>query len=391
MRKNTPIVIFYICIFICACSKCENDNQNVVQRERKDNSNAKEGIIKIGSIQQLTGDMAKYGKTHVAAVRAQIEIINEQRKAKKLPLLKLLIEDDQLQPRKGLLLLKKLIDMDNIQVVLGAQGSSVTMAMAPVSNEKKVVQISGGSTAPQVSQAGEFVFRTCPSDIYEGKMMARYYKSHYNKGSLAVLYINNDYGVGLRDAFLGEVGDRRDDALILAYNQGVKDFRTQLTRIKNSKIDIVYLVGYEDMVSVFKQAKELALKVQWLGNGQLSDESLVAKIGDTANGTIFPGHEFDSEKIKKLHPDFYNRFLRLSGELDLDVFAAYGADAIVLINHVMIQGAKSGTQIRDALLKIQNYPVITGNITFDDNGDAERTLNMYTIQDGKMLPMESSK
>jgi len=341
--------------------------------------------IKIGSIQQLSVQMAKYGKTHVAAVRAMLDLINEERKSKSLPQIELIVDDDQLKPAVGVNIIQKFIDIDGVVAVIGAQGSSVTLAIAPIAEEKEVVLISGASGSPQISDAGDYIFRTCPSDIYEGRTMGEYYEKRFKGEPLAIIYINNDYGIGLRDAFLNALSDRPSKVLDLAYAQGAVDFRNQLTKIKQDNIKVVYLVGYNEMVSIYKQAKELGLTCQWLGNNQLNDQSLIDKMGTTADGTIFPGHDFELDKIKVSYPRFYYRYLKLSNGVELDVFAAYGVDAFIVINYALMQGAQTGTEIKDILYETTSFEGLIGNFSFDENGDALRNLGLYEIKNSKIV------
>ena len=342
-------------------------------------------IIKIGSVQQLTGLMAKYGKTHQAAVTAEMDEINKGRVAKSLPKIEVIFEDDQLQPAKGVAALRKLIDVDHVAAVIGAQGSSVTLGMAPVAEASKVVLISGASGSPKISSAGEYVFRTCPSDLLEGAIMAEFYLEHLAGKPIAIVYINNDYGQGLRKAFVDRLGSSAPRILDLAYNQGDVDLRTQLTRIRLERTQVVYLIGYEEMVNIYRQAKELGVACQWLGNNQLNDQSLIDKMGTTADGTVFPGHKFMLEEIKKARPGFYRRYLQLSNGVELDVFAAYGAEALEVIEFALSKGARTGAEIKDVLAKLGEFHGLNGDFHFDQNGDAVRSLSLYQIRNGKIV------
>lgn len=340
--------------------------------------------ISIGAVQQLTGQMSKYGKTQVAAVDAMKDVINIQRQEKGLPLLNTISEDDKLEPQEGVRIVNKMISVDNIVAAIGAQGSSVTLAMAPIAEENKIVLISGASGTPKISSAGDFIFRTCPSDVYEGEFIAKVYDKLHANENVAILYINNDYGIGLRDAFKSKITNKPTKILDLAFAQGANDFRNHISKIKQEKIALVYLVGYEEMITIFKQAKEYGLKCSWLGNNQLNDESMIAKMGTTADGTIFPGHMYNVEEVKSKHADFYKRYIEYSKGEELDVFAAYAADAMMVINDALMNGAKNGEEIKNALYKVKDFEGVTGKFSFDNNGDAIRTLALYQIQNGKM-------
>ena len=346
----------------------------------------KKNTIEIGSIQQLTGQMSKYGKTLQAAVLAETDIINAERKQKNLPLINITSEDDKLDPKTGVNALRQLIQTKKIQICFGAQSSSVTLAMAPAANQNKVVLISSASGSPEISKAGEYVFRTCPSDVYEAAICAEYFNSHYRDKSLAIVHTNNDYGVGLKDAFLRKIV-QPEKATVFPFQQGQTDFRTILSRINQQKIEVVYLIGYEEMIAVFKQATELGLTCQWLGNNQMNDPDMVSKFDKSANGTVFPGHQYDLDKIKSSRPDFYEKYMKYSGGVDLDVFAAYGVDALIAVNKAMLNGAKTGEQIKNELYKMKDIQGFTGVFCFDENGDPVKTIELYKIENGEIVKL----
>ncbi|MFC1565135.1 ABC transporter substrate-binding protein [candidate division KSB1 bacterium] len=366
MKRKIIILSFLLIIFLVYCTTTDD-------------------IITIGSIQQLTGLMGKYGKTTMAAVTAQMELINEDRINKGLPEIRVIFEDDQLQPSVGVAAIRKLIDIDGAIAVLGAHGSSVTQAMAPIAESNQVILMSGASGSPAISDAGDYIFRTCPSDFLEGSMMAQYYNENHPGKSLGIIYINNDYGLGLKNVFNEKTDPKPAKVVELPYTQGAVDFRSHLTRIKQENIEVVYIVGYEEMITIYKQATELALKCIWLGNNQLNDQSLIDRMGTTADGTVFPGHKFELEEIKSRNSRFYQRYLELSEGEELDVFAAYGVEALQIINYVMLEGASTGVEIKEALYNISQFEGLNGTFHFDEHGDAIRILALYIIQNGQIV------
>ncbi|MHB9011352.1 MAG: ABC transporter substrate-binding protein [Ignavibacteriaceae bacterium] len=361
------ILFLFVVLFISSCQK-------------------KSELIDIGAIQQLTGQMSKYGKTQVAAINAMEYVINNERKKKGIGLLNIIVDDDKLEPQEGVRIINRMITVDKIVAAIGAQGSSVTLAMAPIAEKNKVVLISGASGSPKISSAGDYIFRTCPSDVYEGEFIAKVYDKLYAGKSVAILYINNDYGIGLRDAFKSNISNKPSKILDFAFAQGNRDFRDIISKIKQEKIQVVYIIGYEEMITIFKQAKEYGLKCAWLGNNQLNDQTMIDKMGTTADGTIFPGQLYDVKKVEKSYPDFYKKYLEYSKGVDLDIFAAYAADALIVINDALMNGARTGTDIKNYLLKVKNFKGVTGNFSFNSNGDAVRELALYQIKNGKMIP-----
>ena len=367
MKSN----VFYCILLLIVLASCKTENKKQIE---------------IGSIQQLTGQMSKYGKTLQAALLAQTDIINEERKQNNLPLINITFEDDKLDPKTGVSALQQLVQLKKVQVCFGAQSSSVTLAMAPIANQNKVVLISSASGAPNISQAGEYIFRTCPSDVYEATICVGYYNMRYQDKSLAIVHINNDYGIGLKEAFLSKITNP-EKVNVFAFQQGQSDFRTILSRIKQQKTEIVYLIGYEEMIAVFKQARELGVTCQWLGNNQMNDPDMVRKFEKSANGTVFPGHQYDLDEIKSNHANFYTKYLTHSDGVDLDVFAAYGVDALIAVNQALLNGAKTGEEIKNELYKMKDIQGLTGVFSFDENGDPVKTVGLYKIENGNIVKL----
>jgi len=338
----------------------------------------------ISSIQVLTGQMSKYGKTLQAALESELEIINKQRIKDGKDSMILKIYDSKLDPKTGVSCINQAISIDKSIAVIGALGSSVTMAMAPIAEKNKVVLISPASGAPDISNAGDYIFRTCPSDTYEAQVISKYYQEKYNGKSIAILYINNDYGNGLRDGFLNSLEKGKEQVLSFAFKQGESDFRNNLLKIRAEGIQVVYLIGYEEMVAIFNQAKELNLSCQWLGNNQMNDESMLKKIGIAADGTVFPGHQYDIDRIKAENPEFFKLYMQKSNNVELDVFAAYGVDALKLIVYAIDKGAKTGSDIQKIINNIKDFNGFTGVFSFDSNGDPIRELALYEIRNGQM-------
>ena len=317
--------------------------------------------------------------------QVEMEIINGQRIKDGQNQIILKTYDDKLDPKTGVSCINQAISIDKSIAVIGALGSSVTMAMAPIAEKNKVVLISPASGAPDISTAGVYIFRTCPSDIYEAEVISKYYQEKDNAKSLAILYINNDYGLGLKDGFLNSLKSGKENVLTLAFKQGESDFRNMLLKIKSEGIQVVYVVGYEEMVAIFNQAKEMNLSCKWLGNNQMNDLAMLKKIGIAADGAIFPGHQYDIEKIKAENPEFFKLYMQKSNNVELDVFAAYGVDALLLIDYALKHGAKTGEDIQKAINNIKDFKGFTGTFSFDKNGDPIRELALYEVKNAQMV------
>ena len=347
----------------------------------RDNNNS----IKIGVIFPMTGKMSKYGKTSEAALTSMLDILNSERIIKGMPKLELIVEDNQCMPKAGLNAAIKLVEQDKVDLIIGAMASSITLAIAPYCESKKVLYISPGSSSPSITHAGDYIFRTVLSDTYESKVISNVYNEKFNGKKLAIMYINNDFGVNLKTEFIKNTKIDPKDLLQVGYNDDVIDFKTYLNKIKSSNVEVVYLVAYEEMIKVFQQAFDMGLNVQWLSTNQLNDQSLIDRIGKPVEGTIFPAWQFSAEKIKEKYPEFYKNYLLKSGNLDLDVFAANSVDALLIYNSLLKDRNYEIDSIKNAIYCINNFEGLTGSFSFDENGDVNKKLNLCQIRDSKIV------
>ena len=158
--------------------------------------------VKIGTISPLTGAAASYGEKMTRAIDLAVQEVNDKGgiNGKKVVVIH---EDDKLEAKDGVTAFKKLTSIDKVSAVIGAVGSSVTLAISPVAESSKIPLITPISSAVSISKAGDFIFRICPSDAIQGVIISKWIKE---KGfnNIAILCINNDYGTGLKDRFKEE-------------------------------------------------------------------------------------------------------------------------------------------------------------------------------------------
>ena len=230
--------------------------------------------IKIGAVLPLTGSAAVWGENSRMGLEIALEEVNAAGgvKGKKV---NLIFEDSQSDSAKAVSALQKLISTDKVSVVIGDIASSSVLAMAPIAEKAKVVLLSPGASNPDISKAGEFIFRNWQSDALEGKVDAKYAYEHLGK-NVAVLYVSNAYGTGLKTVF--EESFQKLGGKILAsesFEQGATDMRSQLNKIRSLKLDAIYMPGYPpEMAILLRQAKEMGIKVPFLSVQAFDDPKI---------------------------------------------------------------------------------------------------------------------
>ena len=348
----------------------------------KKRSEAKE--IKIGAILPLTGDAAQWGVEAKRAIELSADEINSKGdiQGKRVYVI---FEDSQLSPKVGTNAIHKLISQDGVKVIIGAISSSVTLAIAPIAESNKVVLITPASTSSKITDAGDYIFRTISSEIIEGGGMAEVAFERLSFKRVSVIAVNAAGTKGMADAFCSKFkalgGEILDYELI---DQGSTDFRSQLTKIKGSKHDAIYVVGFPlETGYVLKQARELGIKVQFL-SAQPAEDPEVRKIArDAANGLILTTTTLDIESASEPTRIFIELFKAKFGK-EPGVFSYEAYDAFQLAVKAIRKVGYDSERIKDYLYNVKDYKGVSGDLSFDVNGDVVKTIRVLRIENNKL-------
>ncbi len=340
--------------------------------------------IRIGAILPLTGDGAFYGESIKQAIDFAIEEINESGGIKDCKL-KIIFEDSKGSPKDGVAAFTKLVSFDKVPAVIGDAVSSVTLAIAPIANEKKVVVLSPLSSSPEITNAGDFIFRNVPSDFLGGKVAAHFAVTKQGWKSLAVLFVNNDFGAGLAKVFSEEVSVLGGEIFAKeAYSVDSTNFRTQLTKIKSANPDAIFLVSYREASTILIQAKELGMTSKFLGTGLLEDPKIIEIANKAAEGVFLTQLQYSADSPTSLTNSFVKAFTKKYNS-EPSILAAYGYDSLKILASAIEKSNLTPESIRDELYKIKDYEGVTGKISFDENGDVVQPMGVKIIQDGKFI------
>ena len=337
--------------------------------------------IPIGVYAALTGSEAAFGQATVQGVKLAAEEINAAggvlgRK------IKLVIEDDQGKPEEAASVVTKLITRDDVVAVIGENSSAQSLAAAPVCQASKVPMISPSSTNPKVTQVGDYIFRVCFTDPWQGKALASYVKNELKANTAAVLKDNkNDYSVGLAEFFTKEYvalgGKVVADA---SYIGGDTEFRPQLTAIKRRNPQVVFIPGfYTDVGQIAIQARDLGL-TQPLVGGDGWDSPTVIEIGGKAvNGGYFSDHYFVGDPrpvVQRFVAEINKRYGK-----NPEANASLGYDAVkILAASIEKVGALDKQKIRDQIAATKDYEGVSGTITMGEDRNPIKPVAMIKIE-----------
>src|SRR3989344_734004 len=340
------------------------------------------GTITLGGILPLSGGAAAYGIPVQQGMQLAVEEINELGGVNG-KMLEIVYEDTQCSSTMAANGIQKLISEDGVQAVVGEMCSSATLPASVIAEQNGVVLISPASTSPALTNAGDYIFRTVPSDTVQAKQTAELV---HNLGyrTVAMLYINDDYGLGFTDVFEAESNALGVEIVAReAFERDTTNLRTHLTKIKIENPDALLIVSNAPApaAAALKQAKELAINAQVFASEGLYDESVIEGAAGGAGG-MFINYLGPSDAFKSAYRTRY-------GE-GPGIFAAEAYDAVHAIAKAIQQGGGGRTQIKDALYGV-GFDGASGSIAFDANGDlqedpSESAYDVARVVDGEFVP-----
>jgi branched-chain amino acid transport system substrate-binding protein len=347
--------------------------------------------IKIGEFASLTGKDATFGISSHEGTLMAIEEINAAGGVLGKQL-ELLTEDTQCKAGESATVVNKLISRDNVIAILGEVASSRSLEAAPICQQNKVPMISPSSTNPDVTKTGDYIFRVCFIDPFQGTVMANFATKTLKLKRVAVFTdVKSDYSKGLakffKERFIANGGEIVTE---LDYNGGDKDFKAQLTAIKAANPEGVFVPGYyTECALISVQAKELGLNVPLLGGDGWESSKLFEIGGDAVNGNYLSTHyspAVATDVSKKFVANFAKRW---QGQTP-DALAACGYDsALVLADAIKRAGSTDGQKLRDAIAATKDFPAVTGKITINENRDATKSAVILQVKDGKYEYLET--
>lgn len=345
--------------------------------KEKNQQNDDKQVVKIGVIMPLSGPVAEPGNNAFRGIELATENFNNNNQEIKI---ELIVEDSKSSPKDGVNAINKLIKVDNVKIVIGDIMSSVFLACAPIAESNKVVMFSPGASAPEVRNAGDYIFRNYLSDDFDGKVMANYISGELNIKNVGIISVNNDYGIGINKTFFKEM--QKINGIVSfneQYSQGETNFRTILSKIKNKKFDAIYLVSNpSESGFLVKQIKELGINTKLFGNLVFENNEFINTAKGSFDEIIFSAPYFDinasNEVTRTFKSDYEKRY-----NSQPDVAAALGYDVVLILLHTLKENNYDVSGVKDGLYKLKDFEGVTGNTSFDYEGDVMKDIYIKKI------------
>ena len=347
--------------------------------------------IQIGFFGDLTGPTFNFGLSAKNGVLMAADEINQAGgiNGHKIDIV---IEDDKGSPEEAAQVAGKLIDRYKVVAIIGAGASGNSLAAAPKAQSARVPLIAPSSTNPAVTQAGDYIFRACFIDAFQGEVMAKFAANTLQAKKAAIMLdFNSPYSRGLTEFFELSFAKLNGQVVVKeSYSQGDADFRGQLSLIKASSPDVIYIPGYYgDVAIIAKQARQLGLTVPLLGADGWDAPELWELGGDALNGSYISNHysaDDPSETIQR----FVHAYRQRYGNLTPDAHAALAYDALrFLAEAIQRAGTNEESKLRDALAETRNFTGVTGIISMDRDRNAVKPAVILKLEDARYIYQET--
>jgi branched-chain amino acid transport system substrate-binding protein len=384
MRKNTLILICLAVLSfgLLGCPPKENGGNT--------STAVGSGDILVGEYGSMTGPQATFGQsTHNGIMMAADEInaaggINGRK-------IKVLSEDDQSKQEEAANAVTKLISQNNVLAILGEVASSASIAAAPICQSNKVPMITPSSTNDEVTRKGDYIFRICFTDSYQGEYQAvfadQWATANNKPKSVAMLTdVKSDYSQGLGKVFTAKftaLGGKMVGTQ--SYANGDSDFRSQLTAIKATNPSLLYVPGYyTDIGQIAIQARDLGITCPLLGGDGWESPKLIEIGGKALEGCFYTNHYFYADPAPVV-ANFVQKYKERYGQIP-DALAALGYDDMKTLADAMKRAGKlDGPSLRDAIAQTKGLTGVTGTITIGPERNAMgKKLVIEEIKNGQL-------
>lgn len=373
MKKR--LLIFAIITVMVMMTACSSNGEN-----------SKSDTIHIGVSGPTSGTQAQYGEAFKNGAELAAKQMNDAGGIDGKQV-KIVVEDDKGEPNEAVNVANKFSTNKDILAVVGHFNSSATLASAPIYNKNKIVQVSPSSSAPAVTDAGDYTYRVITTDAFQAAYLAEWSKElGYEK--VALIYEQSDFGLGLLDVYQSAApGHGIEVVAAESYLPGAKEFSTILTKIKEKQPDAIFIGGfYNEAALIASQAQKLDLSVDYIGVDSLYSQALLDLGGESVEGFKIIGFFYPGGSNEKAKA-FQDAFVEAYGK-EPDTYAAYAYDATSVIIEAIKQNGAKREGLKQALDQLKDFPGATGVLNFDENGDVETIPQKLIVKNGSFAPYQ---
>lgn len=347
--------------------------------------------IKIGQYGAFTGKEAAFG---VSSRKGVILAFEEANAAGGLlgRKLDLIAEDNQSKAGESATIAKKFVSRDKVVAVIGGNVSVNSLEAAPILQNAKIPMVAISSTNPRVTEMGNYIFRVCFIDPFQGAVLSKFaLTTLHAKRAAIITSVNNPYSVGISKVFREKFTAGGGEIVIeQRHSEGDKDFRAQLTAIKAAGVEVIFHSGnYTEGALICLQARQLGFTGPLFGGDAWEAPQLIEIGGKAVEGTYYSTHASPESTAPEVRNFVAKYRARWNGETP-DSIAALGYDAaLLLFDAIKRAGTTDRAKLRDAIATTRDFSGVTGLITIDAQRNATKSAVILTVKDGKFAYVET--
>ncbi len=393
MKKVIALVLALVMVFaLCACGSSDSGSSTKA-------ASSDEKVVKIGVFEPTSGQNAAGGKKEILGIEyahslyPTIDINGETYN------IELVYADNASAAEKAPSAAQLLISND-VSVVVGTYGSGCAIAAGDLFAEAKIPAIGTSCTNPQVTLGNDYYFRIAYIDPFQGAVMASYALKNGCKNCVVIVEAGDDYSAGFGNYFSEAMVKGGASCDTVTFQTGETDFSTIMANIKSKGYDGIFApVSIETAPLIINQAREAGVECQIMAGDTWDDISIAERAGANANGVFFSAFFDASDTSNEAGVEFNKGILEwIAADATRTENNGGAADAISSVtpcgydaymaayNAILAAQSTDGEAIRDALANLEVKGLVTGDLKFDENGDAIKNyVAIKTFQDGKIV------
>jgi len=349
--------------------------------------------VVFGFIQPLTGQGAQVGQAVVKGADVAMDQVNKNGGVLGGKTLKYILEDDQCTPPQTVSAAKKLINQDQVKIVVGAMCSSSTLALMPVTQEAKVLQIVPLSYHPDITEKGHpSLFRTCITSTTNADSFTDFIARKMNVQSIALFVVNDDFGRGEVDVFTKKFQQFGHPKIVATefFRFEDRDFSTYLTKIRAAKPEAIYIVARTPQnAMIINQMAEISFKPKIFGSGNFADVQFVDLVKKNGEG-IYAITTWSKYLDNPTNRQYIAAYKAKYNEEPGTDYAQAGYNAIkVLADAINRAGSASDVAKLTEALRKTKVDITTGTLTFDSKGQGSVGVFPMKLENGEFRPVKS--
>ena len=383
MRALAPVLSCLCLLLAAGCERKGPEGAPAAAPVSGDAASA-QGPILLGSVGSLTGAEATFGVTVRDGVALAVEEANARGGVKGRPLA-VRFYDSQGKPEEAASAVTRLISQDRVSVIIGEVSSSNSLVIADAAQAAHVPMVTPAATHPDVTKKGDYVFRVCFIDPFQGRVMAKFAREHLKLSRVAVLQDDkNAYSLGLARVFVEEFGRLGGEVVARAsYAKGDTDFRAPLTQLRRAKPEALYVPGFYSEVGVIaRQARELGFTEPLLGGDGWESDQLLELAGSALEGSYYSAHyalDNPAPALQRFVAAYRTRYGKPP-----EAGAALGYDAArVAIAALARAPSLEGPAVRDALARTRDFVGAAGTLSLDAERNAVKPAVILRVEGGR--------